>query len=227
MPVDQSTPLLFEECLFSTRWNKQIHNIKEYKMLLKNCIGISDNIFDWIDRRFKNKNIGINRKIEYLLNSIENTNKAKNSLDFLENILRRMVFVYTNKNKIELASLINSLDRKDSYRNLLKDNNISSDPKQTITELHIINLTLPELYKFIGDNWKCEEDKTKGFVRYFWQKKECRDLKLFKYEMKKIKEYRNIIAHSKRLIDNQEIKTINKIVNRWTLNYRNEILIYS
>lgn len=207
-------------------WLSKASSEDETLTLLTSIQGIPLVWLEWANDQItkkENQQYPIGSQLDYALATISNgvtyLQESKFLCDVLENALRSAVINFILLHGITYRQLYppNFLKK---IRNLESKIPVDSG-KQVISPSFILDTGFEQLRRTIALNWKTISPRTNylkeidGFGRLFWEPVACRDLNLFNSDMDKIRDYRNSIAHTRRLLTKEDLLKLNKLVCKW------------
>jgi len=215
-PQNSSLPISFQGYPYSV-WRSYAKTYNEYMVLLKIFRGVPQNWIEWAERRVlssEKRGVIIKNPLEYrvsiLWNGIISLQESKFICDVLENAFRQSVieFIITRKIIYDEIEIANWKKFRDKFVFL---------PNTVVPSGLILNMTLGELTETMLLNWSSvrrAKDKP-GFSEIFLNNPICLIEHIFRKDMGRIKRYRNLIAHSNKLLNISESQKLFERVNFW------------
>lgn len=199
-----------------TVWRELATTSKDYLDLLNIFRGIPQNWIEWTEKRVRaiSKRVKITNPLEYRLtvlwNGIISLQECKFICDTLENGFRQSIIEHTLgfdilNSDIEIS---NWKKHRDKYCYSLENTEISRI---------ILNLSFGELIQTMDRNWDSmkRDPNKKGFKYIFRRQPKCQLINVFSKDMELIRKYRNLIAHSNKLLTLEETSKIYSKTDFW------------
>lgn len=204
-------------------WVQLISTEQEMTDLLFAVQGIPAAWLKWADQQAikMHKRRTVHSRVGYALTTLWNgitlLQECKFLADVLENALRVCSIGYISLNRITYDQLYPK-PYLEQIRNL--QSKVPADGTSIIQPDFIVSTSFEQLTRTLSLNWEqissvSEGEHLDGFRRLFWDEVHLRDVNLFKSDMGTIRNYRNDIAHSKRLFALSDVNRINRIVCKW------------
>jgi len=223
MLVPQYSPIIFKSGFPYSEWIKHASSVKEVNQLYKIFNGTPRSWIEWVEEQLVkscNNGIKIENQVNYrrslLQNGIISLQEGKFICDSTENAIRHKFLECLSISDIRLLQVLKSVP---DYKTILESYNTSQRDIYLATNHNIlIGFTFYQLTETIVRNWKCMKGlspRITGFNQIFWSHKHCRDVNKFQNDFKTIREYRNIIAHSRKLLTSNEVQKIYDISQVW------------
>lgn len=156
-------------------------------------------------------------RMSILWNGVVLLQEAKFLCDVLENGLRVAVRRHCEMRGIALKYVYSTA--WEGYRKRLrKDRSFELNFDRPIPELLLSSLTFGHLIDLISGNWFRIPPSPRyqfGFACIFWENIAFRDKNLFGRDMRKIKDARDKIAHSSKLLHEAEVRELYSLVHKW------------
>lgn len=179
---------------------------------------------DWVDIKVEEsekRGIEIENKLNYRLSILWNgiilLQETKFICDVLENALRQLITSHINTHELtyrHFSEFVNNWG-KIKYNYEMYNGKIKND--HMVTNQLLMTLSFLELTEIIYAGWISVSIKShiSGFGNYFRSDKSCKDLNIFRRDMKIIRHCRNSIAHTQRLFSNDEAQNLFEFANKW------------
>lgn len=238
MPAPQTPPLIsllsLQDQSISpvSEWIQLIRTEKEYRELLLAVQGVPPAWLEWAEERVKaasRRGIEINSRIGYALsilwNGITLLQECKFLCDVFENALRTGFVHWVSVNQLSYAQLSSTIP---GWGELVSEINhklphlLPPEPATIFQPRVVGEFTFYQLTETMARNWKRVRPgnsncrfSPKGFCTLFRHDPHCRDVSMFQRHMKAIRQTRNDVAHSRRLLSIDEVKNVYHLIGLW------------
>ena len=200
-------------------WLRYVRNAEDFFKLSSTFQGLPATWFRWVEEQTlaaERRGVTIIDPLAYRMSALWNgivlLQESKFICDTIENALRKSLTDFI----LEKAITYNELTIP-NWNRIQK--NIGGRFDEVVSQSDIVlYFTFYELYETIVNNWHGiprKRSQKPGFKNMFWKNNECRDMNRFKWDMKKVNNERNHIAHSKKLYKLPETQLLYKIASVW------------
>lgn len=205
-------------------WLELAKTEREISWLLEIFRGVPQVWIEWVEKQAEaqvKRGVMIEKALEYrmatLWNGIILLQEGKFICDSVENALRQSFLTHIAINHITYSDLLPSVPNNRDIARTYEARCGDIAPTALVDLDFILITSFYEITETIARNWKyiskCTSSKL-GFNKVF-QGTYCRDCNNFRRDMRKIRTFRNTIAHSKELLSPQEVQSLYELANRW------------
>lgn len=207
-------------------WVELTSSKTECLAVLESLAGVPDLWLEWADRCVNRRMAqGANIlnvlpfKLTVLWQGIVCLQEAKFLCDLMENALRVSLSDWLTQHDVSLVQLQKSIPYwKETISSMARS---QEDPHTVGNDSILCQLGFYQTTETIARHWKqlrldnTTMGKKTGLRLLFWSNRNCRGVGQFQKSMKLCRETRNIIAHSKSLIQPDEITRLERTISNW------------
>lgn len=218
-PSPQPSSLLLSPNPEQLDWGQLARTISEFLALREQIRGVPHGWVQWVERRSLSRltrgkpiRFPLPYRIACLQSGIMLLQESKFLTDVFENALRYSVVQHLSDHEAPVAVLLATVPQSTQLRDRIAG-------KSTASEI-VLELDFYQLTELIFRNWKwigIKKNRVPGFCALFWSTLSCRDCHAFRRDATLVRKLRNVVAHSKQLVTQDQVSKVYGICRRWLM----------